>query len=315
MRILVAVADSVERLSLETLLKRWGYEVITAAEGGEALEVFNDKQAPSLALVDWHLPGLEGPRLCRKLRDRNLGPYVYVILLGDSALEQDSLAALEAGADDFLPNCLDQAALRLRLRAAEHILALQHNLLQSRQALEYKATHDELTGLWNRAEVLGLLERDIARSQREGTPVSIIMIDVDHFKEVNDLLGHVSGDEALRQITARMAACVRPYDGFGRYGGEEFLIVLSGCSGTNAAGMAERLREIVAAAPVTIEDHVVDITISLGVAHWGTDYGDMQALIRAADAALYEAKKSGRNRVQIAWEDKRVTRPVREEAA
>lgn len=315
MRILLATADAVERLSLETLLREWGYEVTAAGEGLEALEAFNDKQAPALALLDWNLPGLEGPRLCRKLRDRNLGPYVYVILLGEPGMEQNPLAALEAGADDFIPNPLDQAALRLRLRAADHILALQHNLLQSRQALEYKATHDELTGLWNRAEVLGLLERDIARSQREGTPVSIIMIDVDHFKEVNDALGHLSGDEALRQITGRMSACVRPYDGFGRYGGEEFLVVLSGCSGGNAARLAERLRGEVAATSVRIEGTEVAVSISLGVASWNGEYGDMQALIRAADAALYQAKKAGRNLVQVAWDEGRGAAARRDSAA
>lgn len=305
MRILVAVADAVERLSLESLLREWGYDVTAAAEGQQALEAFNNQQPPVLALLDWNLPGMEGPRLCRRLRNRSLGPYVYVILLGEPGMDQDNLAALEAGADDFIQNPLDQPALRLRLRAADHILALQHNLLQSRQALEYKATHDELTGLWNRAEVLGLLERDIARSQREGTPVSIIMIDVDHFKMVNDALGHVGGDEALRQITARMAACVRPYDGFGRYGGEEFLVVLSGCSGNNAARLAQRLCDEVSAAPVQIEASEVAVSISLGVATWNTDHGDMQALIRAADAALYQAKKAGRNMVQLAWEEAR----------
>lgn len=315
MRVLIAAADSIERLSLETLLRGWGYDVTAVGGGQEALEAFGDKQAPALALLDWTLPGLDGPVVCRKLRDRNLGPYVYVVLLGDPAVGQDAEAALEAGADDFLPCPLDQAALRLRLRAGDHILALQHNLLQSRQALEYKATHDELTGLWNRAEVLGLLGRDIARSQREGTPVSIIMIDVDHFKEVNDLLGHLSGDETLRQITGRMAACVRPYDGFGRYGGEEFLVVLSGCSGTNAARMAERLRAEVAATPATIEGIAVAVSISLGVATWNSEYGDMQALIRAADAALYQAKKAGRNLVQVAWEDERTARSLTEEAA
>ncbi|MEI6500575.1 MAG: diguanylate cyclase [Armatimonadota bacterium] len=310
MRILIAVVDPVEHLTLETLLREWGHDVVAAANADEVCQILNTRNAPGLALVQWDLPGMDGPLLCRKLRNRPEAAYVYLILVGQPG-ERDPLAAFEAGADDFLPSALDQATLKLRLRTAEHILSLQRNLVQSRQALEYKSTHDALTGVWNRAEVLGLLDREISRACREGSTVSLLMIDVDHFKQVNDTLGHLGGDAALREITARLVSFIRPYDAIGRYGGEEFLVVLSGCSPANAARLAERLRERVGATPAILElEHPV--TISIGVATWTNEYGDVQALIRAADAALYRAKNCGRDRVEVAWDDTRRARALRE---
>jgi len=314
LRILIAVTDPVERLALESLLREWGYEVMATGHADEACQALNSRKAPSLALVQWDLPGLNGPALCRKLRNRSEAAYVYLILLGEPNGEQDPLAAFEAGADDFLASALDQPTLKLRLRTADHILSLQHNLVQSRQALEYKSTHDALTGVWNRGEVLGLLDREISRACREGCTVSLLMIDVDHFKQVNDTLGHLGGDAALREITARLVSFIRPYDAIGRYGGEEFLVVLSGCSPANAARLAERLRERVGATPA-IPELERPVTISIGVATWTNDYGDVQALIRAADAALYRAKNSGRNRVEVAWDESQRGRALRDETA
>lgn len=304
MRVLLASADNVERLALETLLREWGCDIVSATSGREAWRALNEQNPPPLALLQWSMPDLDGLALCALLRDRPDAPYIYIILMGDGSAPADPLEALETGADDFLPSPLNQASLRLRLRAAEHILSLQRNLLDSRQALEYKSTHDALTGVWNRGEALGLLDREIARAQREGTTCSIIMIDLDHFKEVNDLYGHVAGDIALREVCQRLVRCIRPYDAIGRYGGEEFLVLLSGCSARNAASLAERLRQEVSSQPVTLPEAQITQTISLGVASWDSkEYGDMQALIRAADAALYRAKRQGRNCVETAWQD------------
>jgi two-component system, cell cycle response regulator len=304
LRILAANADPVVRLALESLLQQWGHEVVTTDDGHGAWQILSDKNAPSLGLLQWELPGIDAPLLTRKLRDRADAPYIYLILTGQAQGDQDAIVALEAGADDLISNPLDQPTLQIRLRTAEHILALQRNLLQSRQALEYKSTHDALTGVWNRGEVLGLLEREIARAQREGCSVCIIMIDVDHFKDVNDTHGHLAGDAALREVSTRLASCVRPYDAIGRYGGEEFLVVLSGCSAANAVRLADRLREEVCISPIILNEAQLEVTISLGVAIWSpAECGDVQALIRGADAALYRAKREGRNRVQKAWEE------------
>lgn len=303
MRILITSLDPVERSTLQALLSQYGHEVV-CAEGGEmAWRLLNAHDAPLLALLDWRLEGLSAPLLCRKLRDRPDAPYVYLILTGRPAGDM-TLDAAELGADDVLPDPLDRETLSLRLRAAQHILALQSNLLQSRQALEYKSTHDALTGVWNRAEALGLLEREIARSHRDGSNVSIIMVDLDHFKHVNDEYGHLAGDAALREVSRRLVGAIRPYDAIGRFGGEEFVVVLSGCSAVNAERLAERLRAVVADEAVHVGEASLPLTISAGVAVWNPlECCDLQALIRAADAALYRAKRGGRNRVEVAWED------------
>lgn len=314
-RVLVASPDPLARRALSALLHEWGYDVVAAASDEEAWLALNDADPPCLAVLECSLAGVDAPALCTRLRDRDNAPYVYVILISPSAGDADARMGLESGADDWIPRPLNHDLLRLRLRAAEHIITLQQDFRESRQALEYKSTHDALTGAWNRAEVLGILEREIARSLREGWPVSVIMIDVDHFKSVNDTYGHLAGDTALREITTRIMTSLRPYDIIGRYGGEEFVLVLGGCSPRNAVLLAERLREVVAAQPIAVSDQEVTATISMGVATWNNnEHGDIQALLRAADTALYQAKKNGRNRVETAWHDRAVREPASDAA-
>src|SRR5262249_53238821 len=151
---------------------------------------------------------------------------------------------------------------------------------------------DALTGTWNRAAILDLLERELSRGQRENHPVAVILADADHFKRINDTFGHLFGDRVLREVAGRMMALLRPYDTVGRYGGEEFLVALPGCDARGAAGLAERLRKGVAAEPVEGLAGPLQVTLSLGVAGWRGE-GDASGLLQAADAALYQAKHEG----------------------
>lgn len=311
MRVLAATADPVTRAALRSVLENLGYEVTFVAGPDEAWQALNAEDPACLALFDCALPDLSAMSLCRRLRERRESPYLYVILLE----QPDHPVAAEAfasGADDYLDS-LSAPRLQLRLRAAEHILSLQRHLTASRQALEYKSTHDSLTGVWNRSEVLDTLEREICRCGREGQSLVVLMVDVDHFKQVNDLYGHVAGDAALREVTQRLRTSIRPYDALGRYGGEEFIGILPGCSRDNAMDLAERLRRRISSEPVDLGTTRIPITISLGLAMWQAgDEGDMQALLRAADAALYRAKRGGRNRAVAAWVESssRVSIPV-----
>lgn len=299
MRVLIASPDRLARRTLSALLESWGHETVATGSGNEAWSLLNEAEPPPLALLEWSLPGTDAAALCTCLRNRENAPYVYVVVLYPEADAGDALAAMEAGADDVLARPLNPGLFKLRLRAAEHVITLQQDFRASRQALQYKSTHDALTGTWNRGEVLGILEREIARGAREGSPVSVIMIDVDHFKNVNDTYGHLAGDAALREITGRILGSLRPYDTIGRYGGEEFLLVLGGCSSRNALTLAERVRELVAAEPLALVEGQVTATLSMGVATWnGSEHRDVEALLRAADAALYQAKRQGRNRVE-----------------
>jgi diguanylate cyclase (GGDEF)-like protein len=172
--------------------------------------------------------------------------------------------------------------------------------VEETEEVRYRATHDALTGLWNRGAILDVLKRELVRAQREGTSVGVLLGDLDHFKSVNDTYGHLAGDAVLRESAQRISAAVRSYDSVGRYGGEEFLIILSGCEDdSDMVKQAERIRSLVCGGPVQSPEGEIPITLSLGVASSG-EYQEVEAILRAADAALYRAKRAGRNRVELA---------------
>jgi diguanylate cyclase (GGDEF)-like protein len=294
MRILIAEDEVCLGQLLSAQLQAWGYEPTLVHDGVTALEVLRATNAPRLALLDWMMPGLNGIEVCRQLRQEAGCACHYLILLTGQGGRQQMLEALEAGADEFLAKPVDDAELKARLGAGRRIVGLQ-------QQLHEQASHDALTGLSNRASVLATLDRERNRAAREGQSLGVVLADLDHFKHINDTFGHLAGDEVLRQAARRMVAALRPYDTVGRYGGEEFLVVLPGCDPAAALGLAERLRERVAAEPVEVERGSIRVTLSLGVTAWEqVSDGDVVALLRAADAALYAAKSAGRNRAVLA---------------
>ena len=191
--------------------------------------------------------------------------------------------------------------LKARLNTGRRILGLQEQLIAAREEMRRQAMRDSLTGAWNHAAILDILRREMARSERDGGPISVILADLDHFKRVNDCFGHPAGDEALCEAHHRMAAAMRPYDTIGRYGGEEFLIVLPGCDETDAWQFCERMRASVADRAMLYNGQEISVTISAGAAvHDHSVPADAQALLQAADQALYCAKNAGRNRVVLA---------------
>jgi len=310
MRILIAEDDAVSRRLLEAHLKRWGYEVIAAHNGSEAWQILNSPDAPRLAILDWMMPGLDGIELCRRVRQQGGEPYTYIILLTALAGEENLCAGMDAGADDYLTKPLKVNELQVRLRAGRRIVELQDQLIAAREALRVKASHDPLTGLWNHEEIIACLERELARAKRSEQPVAVVMADIDHFKMVNDRYGHMAGDVVLRAVAEKLLLRMRPYDYIGRYGGEEFLVVLSGCSEENALALAERLRLIICREPVDTPEGLIQVTMSLGVAVSNSGNDTASALIRAADRVLYRAKDLGRNRVEAAWSQSDAEAPV-----
>jgi diguanylate cyclase (GGDEF)-like protein len=295
MRVLIADDDPATTATLAILAKSWGYKPITVHDGPAALTVLHGTDAPTLAVLDWFMPGMKGPDICREIRQEQGRPYTYVILVTGHGAKEDMLDGLEAGADDYLMKPVAPDELRARLTTAKRILDLQEQLLASQRLLKEQATRDALTGLWNRAMILDILDRELARSRRGNHAVSVVMTDIDYFKQVNDTLGHLTGDEVLRQLAQRLMNALRPYDMVGRYGGEEFLIVLPGCNAEVALNLAERLRTTVAAERVQDGDQRIAVTLSLGVADWD-GAATAADLLRAADQALYAAKAAGRNR-------------------
>jgi diguanylate cyclase (GGDEF)-like protein len=208
---------------------------------------------------------------------------------------------MEAGADDYLVKPFDALALKARLVVGKRILNLQDELIGARESMRYSATHDSLTGAMNRKEVLDALRRELARSKREKAPLAIALIDVDGFKAVNDEMGHLFGDEALKEVARRLLNGLRVYDSVGRYGGEEFLLVLPGCDLTAALVRGEQIRLAVDGKPIRTTEKERCVTISMGVAV-SNGLGEVEAehLLNQADAGLYDAKKNGRNRVEHA---------------
>lgn len=297
MRILVADDNSAFRQQLTDSLARWGYEVQVAADGLTAWRMLQAADAPTLALLDWMMPGMDGLRICEEVRRQPGGRYRYLILMTARADKSDVISGLEAGADDYLIKPLDEHELRARLRAGRRILELQEQLLAAQESLRHQATHDPLTGLLNRGAIVEALGRELARAHREGKPVGVLLADVDRFKAINDTWGHPAGDAVLREVGRRMAASLRPYDALGRYGGEEFLAVLPECDAAALGRLAERLRHCVGEAPVGLPGEFVPVTLSLGGA---AGVRDADELLREADAALYRAKRAGRNRVELA---------------
>src|ERR1700691_4720462 len=249
-KILIAEDDSMSRRLLEAILVKWGYDVTVVADGLEALRILDSADAPRLAVLDWMMPGMEGVQICQKLRERKNRPYIYVILLTARSQKQDLLQGLDLGADDYLTKPFDAQELRARLRVGGRILTLQDDLLAAQAELHFRATNDALTDIPNRPAILEALDREMARQVRDDRPFGIVLADIDHFKNVNDTYGHLSGDDVLRTVAQRVRDSTRTYDSVGRYGGEEFLIVAPLTDAPGTMALAERIRRNIDSEPV-----------------------------------------------------------------
>ena len=299
MQVLIADDDGVSRRILDKELKKWDYEVVSASDGTEAWDILQREGAPQLAILDWMMPGMTGPEVCTAVRHRAREPYTYILLLTGRTEKRDLIEGMDAGADDYITKPFHAQELEVRLRAGRRILDLEAQMVNAREALRDQATHDTLTHLWNRYAILDILKRELSRASRDGASVGLMMADLDHFKKVNDTWGHLAGDAVLREVARRMQGSVRNYDAVGRYGGEEFLVVLPGSAESSALHLAERLRKSMCAEPIATPEGPIRAAISVGVTAWsGGGNPPPEVLIRAADAALYRAKALGRNRVE-----------------
>lgn len=299
---LVAEDDPIFRHLLDSWLQKWNYQVTAVENGMDAWNVLQQSNAPQMVVLDWMMPGMDGVELCRRVRELESGPYRYLLLLTAKHEKQDVVAGLDAGADDYLTKPFDVDELRARVRSGRRILELQHALLQTQEALQYEAAHDPLTGLWNRGAILDLLRRETQRHQRTGSALGVAMVDVDHFKQVNDTYGHQVGDVVLREVAKRLSDSVRTYDLVGRYGGEEFLVVVPSCDPPGLRAGAERLRHAIAGRPIETAAGSLTSTISIGIASAPLSdetTSELEALLKISDDALYQAKANGRNRVEI----------------
>ena len=292
MKILIADDDTTSRLLLDATLQKLGHAVTQAADGAQALDAWRRAQ-PDVVISDWMMPGMDGLELCRRIRAEPALQYTYLLLLTSLDGKQRYLDGMQAGADDFINKPHDEDTLAARLHVAQRILSLHHLLRE-------EATHDRLTGLWNRAAILDHLQQAIACPADAGRGIAVILADLDHFKAVNDLHGHAAGDYVLRESARRLQSCL-PGGHVGRYGGEEFLAVLRDCTSADALAVADAMRNALRATAMDTGAASIMATASLGVALAAADPAlDAASLIAAADRALYRAKAGGRDRVEAA---------------
>ncbi|HWP05236.1 MAG TPA: diguanylate cyclase, partial [Polyangiaceae bacterium] len=299
-RLLLVDDDSVTRSVLSRQLSVRGYEILEAESGGSALRVLTQPDAPRMAVVDWNMGTINGPELCRILRGRS--PYVYVVLTTAREGRRPLVEAMNSGADGYIQKPVDVDELEAWLVAGQRIVELQDGLLKAHAELERRATHDALTGVRNRGSLMEILGRELRRSIRTKSATGIVLLDVDHFKAINDTHGHPVGDEVLVEFASRCARAVRDYDVVGRYGGEEFLLIIPGGALPDAAAVGGRLLDAIARRPFKTTAGEIKVTASAGAASTGQGYLDVDAMITAADTALYEAKRAGRARLHVAAE-------------
>jgi diguanylate cyclase (GGDEF)-like protein len=302
--VVLAEDDAFFRGILAGILTGWGYRVVEASDGEEAWTAIEKEEAP-LLITDWRMPLLDGIDLCRRIRSGRLAHYVYTLVITARGEKEAVVEGFDAGADDYLTKPLEAEELRARMRAGERVVRLEAELRRARSRLEVMASTDELTGVPNRREILARLRAEVALRRRSRSPLSVAIVDADHFKSLNDGFGHAVGDDVLREIVRRLLTTKREYDIVGRLGGEEFLVILPSTSATAAAHVAERLRSSVSEVPFTVPGAAdLHLSVSIGVAEAIPEAdgsagrgGTPEALLARADAALYEAKRRGRDRV------------------
>jgi two-component system, cell cycle response regulator len=275
------------------LLSRWldhaGYPTRIAADGQEALDAI-EQDCPDFIITDWEMPRIDGLELCRRVREMELPHYVYIVFLTAKTARGEIIAGLDIGADDFLCKPVSEAELLARLRSGSRVLELERRL-------SLMASTDFLTGLMTQRVFYENLEREWHRSKRLHLPLSCVMMDLDFFKQINDVHGHPAGDSVLKFVAELLLDNCRQSDTVCRYGGEEFCVMLPETGESDAGVWAERARSRLAALRNPMGSQTVRITGSFGVAQCRDDVQDSEKLVDLADQALLCAKRAGRDRV------------------
>ena len=301
-RVLIGSGEPSEAAELSTLLSTWGHSADIVSTCAAAALALDRPDPPSILLLDAELPRGGGIALVHELRRRPRQKSIWTIVITGSATAQHVLTARDAGVDDLLAKPIDEFELRVRLHTAIRVQTLYAELNQSLESARFHASHDRLTGLWNRESLLTMLFRETDRVQRMKTPLAFILLDLDGFSELNLEHGYAAGDKVLRQLAARFRRFLRSYDLIGRCGEDEFLIGMPGCSPQDAQLMAERLRTSVLQRTFDLDGTQVGVSASFGVSQ--SKGRSPLVVLREAERALAAAKRAGRDCVRAFHPDR-----------
>ncbi|MCB9738189.1 MAG: diguanylate cyclase [Deltaproteobacteria bacterium] len=296
MKAVVLDSDPIARRLLEEALGRAGHELRFTEDGQQALRWLAEEPRPELAFVDWRAAGMDGVEICRRLR--RLGPEApYLVLLGVAGETDAAPSALAVGADDLLlkPLRLDELELRLRLGVRTQSARLE--VVRLRNEVARRSQVDQLTGVEDRMAITQRLEGELSRSQRGNAPLSILLVDIDQFRNINELFGHEAGDSVLTGVAARIRRVLRRYDSLGRFGAEEFLVLLPGCGPDHTHALSERLLRSITADPIPTQQGRVAATCSVGALCLPFAEGDVapevDEVLLAVERAARDAKLQG----------------------
>jgi two-component system, cell cycle response regulator len=296
MRILIADDDFTSRTVLAGVLRKSGYEVVVTVDGAEAWQVLQQADAPRLVILDWIMPEMDGLEVIRLARGEQTERPPYIILLTTRGEKSDIIMGLDAGANDYLAKPFDSGELRARIEVGRRMVELQNALVESKEILAHQASHDLLTGLLNRRAIFERLGQELVRSGRSGDTLAVGMIDIDHFKQVNDRYGHQTGDDVLCGFVQLLKESFRSCDALGRIGGEEFLVIAPMSQENDGLAVFTRALGNVAGNEIATRTVPLAITMSIGltIATW---QDSVDKILETVDDALYQAKKEGRNRI------------------
>lgn len=308
-KVLIVEDSEPQRQALAKALQVRGYEVREAAGGLEALAAIRT-EPPDVVILDVVLDGMDGYSVCRWLRLGERTREIVVIMLTVKGEVKERVEGLHVGADDYIPKPFDVDELEARMFAAlrgrnarVELRARNTELEGMLTRTEHLAMTDALTGVFNRRRFTDVLGREWATARRYEHPLSLLLIDLDRFKALNDGHGHAAGDETLKQIAVLIAGCIREVDVCARYGGDEFVVLLPHTPSERATVVAERMRDQLARTATGWTGEARNITLSIGIASSADlSLGSPDDLIEASDRALYEAKRLGRDRVVLAQE-------------
>ncbi|MCJ7435662.1 MAG: diguanylate cyclase [Anaerolineales bacterium] len=297
MKILIVEDDPGSRRLVKLRLLAAGHKVVETENGQTAWDLF--QQEPfQMVITDWMMPKLDGPGLIHNIRSSAQTSYTYIIMLTAVDDKPNVVMGLEAGADEYLTKPFDSKELIARVASGERVLKLEKELTQAHRQMEILAMQDVLTGIFNRRAIEEHARVEFEHARRNESPFSVIFLDIDHFKAINDQHGHSVGDHTLHQLAEILSKNLRQYDRIGRWGGEEFVVILPDTKISEAIAIAERMRVAIAETKFSLENgKYYEVQISLGVACATRSYPSLAKLIDVADQAMYQAKQAGRNRV------------------